>query len=145
MIKSQKELRVTLDRLKEFEDIKKELFENMALDPDLKDIQLNAITYQISKFEEDVRNYELLKTQGRKVFTAESLLQLPELLIAARVCQGISQTELAKKINLLPQQVQRDEAEYYKSAAISKIAKVAKALGINFRPIRAHFSENVFL
>ncbi len=52
------------------------------------------------------------------------------LLVAARVAKGWRQKELARRLFLPEQQIQRYEAERYRSISLSGLLRVARALGI---------------
>ena len=52
------------------------------------------------------------------------------LLVAARVAKGWKQKELARRLFLPEQQVQRYEAERYRSISLSGLQRVARTLGI---------------
>ena len=54
--------------------------------------------------------------------------ELPTVLIKARISQGLSQKDLAERIGLKEQQIQRYEATDYASASLSRIKEVANAL-----------------
>jgi len=56
---------------------------------------------------------------------------IPDLLIAARIARGMTQKDLAEAMGLKMQQIQAYEADRYRSASLSRIAWVAKALGLN--------------
>lgn len=55
---------------------------------------------------------------------------IPDLLVAARIARGMTQKDLAEFMGLKMQQIQAYEADRYQSAGLSRIAWVAKALGI---------------
>jgi transcriptional regulator with XRE-family HTH domain len=59
------------------------------------------------------------------------VLAIAELLIKARIARGWSQTQLASALGIAVQQVQRYEASGYASASLTRLADVAKALGID--------------
>jgi HTH-type transcriptional regulator / antitoxin HigA len=52
------------------------------------------------------------------------------LLIAARIIKRLSQKDLARRLGLQEQQIQRYEAERYKSISLARLQKVARALGV---------------
>jgi HTH-type transcriptional regulator/antitoxin HigA len=54
-------------------------------------------------------------------------------LIAARIMKGLSQKELARKLGLREQAIQRWEAEKYRSISLSNYQKVAQTLGVRWR------------
>ena len=57
-------------------------------------------------------------------------LKLPEALIRARIAAGLSQKELAGRLGLKEQQIQRYEARRYAGASLDRIQAVADALGM---------------
>ena len=61
----------------------------------------------------------------------KTVAELPTLLIKARIAQGLSQKELAERLGLKEQQIQRYEATDYASARLARIKEVVGALGID--------------
>lgn len=61
------------------------------------------------------------------------------LLIAARVSKKLSQKDLARRAGLKEQQVQRYEADRYRSINLTGLRRIAQALGVI---LRASISEN---
>lgn len=55
---------------------------------------------------------------------------LGSLLIAARIIKRLTQKDLARKLGLQEQQIQRYEAERYKSISLARYQKVARVLGV---------------
>jgi HTH-type transcriptional regulator/antitoxin HigA len=54
------------------------------------------------------------------------------VLIHGRVARGLTQNELAKKLNLKPQQIQKYEATQYRGASLKRILDVLAALDLDF-------------
>ncbi|WP_449229765.1 helix-turn-helix transcriptional regulator, partial [Azospirillum doebereinerae] len=54
-------------------------------------------------------------------------------LIVARIIRGLSQKELARKLGLREQSIQRWEAERYRSISLSNYQKIAQTLGVRWR------------
>jgi HTH-type transcriptional regulator/antitoxin HigA len=52
------------------------------------------------------------------------------LLVVARIAKCLSQKDLARKLGMPEQQIQRYEAERYRSISIHRFQKVARALGV---------------
>ena len=55
---------------------------------------------------------------------------LPDILIRARIARGMSQKELADFLGLKEQQIQRYEAERYRSASLDRLIEIADALSV---------------
>lgn len=100
--------------------------------PKLIEAQKNAIKSQLSELEFEVTEYENLKEGKIAIAEVKSLKDLPLTLIKARIANGLTQAELAEKIGVKMQQVQRYEAEKYESASIKTLLKVAEKLKIKF-------------
>jgi transcriptional regulator with XRE-family HTH domain len=58
---------------------------------------------------------------------------LPRSLIRARIAAGLSQHELAARLHLKEQQIQRYEATEYEGVSIDRIRDVCRALGVHVR------------
>jgi HTH-type transcriptional regulator/antitoxin HigA len=85
------------------------------------------------KSEEDVligqiKEYEALKSGAVSILKADSLEELPIILIRARISQGMSQRQLAEKLGIKEQQIQRYESDEYASASLRRLAEIARAL-----------------
>jgi HTH-type transcriptional regulator / antitoxin HigA len=95
--------------------------------------QTDAIESQIGDLKTQIREYEMLKS-GKKTFTTTSDLRTLSLtLIQARISQSMTQADLAAKIGLNEQQIQRYEASGYNGASLSRLTEVVDALGIQIQ------------
>ena len=91
---------------------------------------MDAVSSQLSDLEAELREYEAVR-EGRFEMEALSVVvDLPELLIKARIAQGLTQRDLADRLGLKEQQIQRYEATDYATAKWSRIREVAGALSI---------------
>lgn len=89
-----------------------------------------AIESEIEVLGRQLAEYEQLQSGNVHVLTATGLLELPELFVRARIARGYSQRELAEKLGLAEQQIQRYESEQYAGASLARLSKVADALGL---------------
>lgn len=89
---------------------------------------LKGIESQIEELREELRKYEdLRRARALHLGSAEGL---PELLIQARVARGYTQGDLASRLKLKPQQIQKYEATGYRSASLARVIDVMKALDL---------------
>lgn len=95
--------------------------------------QIDALKSQLRDLQGELAEYATLRSGKRKVVTLESLEELPKTLIQARIAAGLSQEELAAKLGLKPQQIQRYEATKYQSASLERVHAVARVLGVKLR------------
>jgi HTH-type transcriptional regulator / antitoxin HigA len=89
-----------------------------------------ALVSQLGELEESIAEYDKLKSGSVTVFEANSLRELPRLLIEARIARNMSQKELAAFVGVHEQQIQRYEAESYRSASLERLAEIADALSV---------------
>jgi HTH-type transcriptional regulator/antitoxin HigA len=132
MIKSDKQLTVTRKRLVEFKNAYDQLKAEVLSDPIIRKAQMEALQSQIEVFEKEIQEYESLKTGTIPAIPVSSIRSLPEGLIKTRIARGWSQAVLAEKIGVAEQQVQRDEANNYDKASLSRIAEIADILNLDF-------------
>jgi HTH-type transcriptional regulator/antitoxin HigA len=96
----------------------------------LRNIEVKALESQITDIEQEIADYDLLKAGSVTFSESYTLGDLPRILIQARIAQGLSQTELAGRLSMKPQQIQRYEATEYMSASLSRLIEVANALQV---------------
>ena len=134
MIKNERQYRITRAQAEQFllalRNLRADTDERYALHPRLRQLQEEALTSQLGDLEEDLREYEDLK-EGRFAFEKlKDISELPKLLIRARIASGLTQRDLADRLELKEQQIQRYEASEYASASFTRIKEVVTALGI---------------
>lgn len=92
--------------------------------------QRSALRSQIDELEGEVRFYEDLRAGKISEFAAESLHDLPDILIQARIARGMSQKDLGDFLGVAEQQIQRYEADRYRMASLDRLTEVADALNV---------------
>ncbi len=88
----------------------------------------DALRSQMEDLEREMREYESLKAGQAQTAGLDLVSELSELLIRARISQGMSQRDLAERVGVKEQQIQRYEATDYASASLNRIREVAGAL-----------------
>jgi HTH-type transcriptional regulator / antitoxin HipB len=84
----------------------------------------------IRQLKQELAEYEQLKSGNIVTFVLGSLNDLPTTLIKARIATGMTQKELADKIGVREQQIQRYKANHYNSASFDRLRSIAVALNI---------------
>ena len=98
--------------------------------PLIAEAQEDAVRNQLSDLEEQLRVYESLKAGNFEIENLNVVSELPTTLIKARISQGLSQKDLAERLRLKEQQIQRYEATDYATASLARIKEVVEALGV---------------
>lgn len=96
----------------------------------LKKVEIAALESQIADIEAELAEYALLKSGEASFSKTYALEELPRVLVQARIASGMSQTDLAEKLGMKPQQVQRYEATDYMGASLGRLIEISKALGV---------------
>jgi HTH-type transcriptional regulator/antitoxin HigA len=98
--------------------------------PLLSDAHRNAIESKLNDLRFELKEYENLK-EGRVVISEITRLEeLPIALIKARIANRLTQSDLAERLNMKMQQIQRYEAEKYETASLKTLIKIADQLNI---------------
>jgi HTH-type transcriptional regulator/antitoxin HigA len=99
--------------------------------PELAAAAVAGIQAQIDELEAQIAQFEDLWAGRVKRVHVASLLDIPNVLIAARLAAGLTQAELAKRIGVSQQQVQKDEAGDYARASLDRLHAVAALLEVS--------------
>lgn len=97
----------------------------------LRNTQIKAIESQIATLEAELSHYDLLKSGEITFAKSHSLENLPSVLVQARIAAGMSQTDLATRLGLKAQQIQRYEASDYSSASLDRLIEICGALNVH--------------
>lgn len=97
--------------------------------------ELEALRSELEVLSEQIQEYEVLKSGTVTEITAENLNELPTILIRARISRGLTQRQLAKRLGLKEQQIQRYESDKYASASLRRLTEVASALDLNISKV----------
>lgn len=84
----------------------------------------------IRQLEDEVREYDRLKSGKFKLPPLERLDQIAPYIVKLRIAKGVSQTELAARLGVSKQVVSRSEEDNYETASVLRIQQVLDALGI---------------
>ena len=96
----------------------------------MRDAEISALKGQIQEIETELSEYTLL-TSGRITFARSyTLADLPQILIKARIASGMSQTALATRLNMKPQQIQRYESTEYMAASLARLIQISRELSV---------------
>jgi DNA-binding XRE family transcriptional regulator len=101
----------------------------------LSDVEICRVIDPLESFhlqlKEEVDAYERLKRGEFEEL--DNLRGLGHLLISSRIAQGLSQRELARRLNVHESQISRDERNEYFGITLERAAKILDALGVRLR------------
>lgn len=133
MIKNQRQYRITKNKAERFvealEEFRVKIAERTDVDRRLLLAERKAMEAQLRELRCELEEYERLRDEDLSAVMVNSIDELPQGLIKARIASGLTQRELADRLQLREQQIQRYEAEGYASASFLRLSEVAHALG----------------
>ena len=134
MIKNERQYRITRTQAERFARTLEGLRERPegadGIHPMIARAQVDAVSSQLADLEGELREYEAIREGKFQVEELSVVAGLPALLIKARIARGLSQRELADRMGLKEQQIQRYEATDYATAKWSRIREVAGVLSM---------------
>jgi len=137
MIKNERQYRITKAQAEKFERALAQTREHPSdlgsVDPILQEAMANALRSQLADLRQELEEYEALRSGQQQVFALASFAELPRALIQSRIALGLSQKELAERLGLKEQQIQRYEATEYAGASVQRVQEVIQALGLQVR------------
>lgn len=141
MIKNERQYRITRAQAEKFERSLAELVakpDTPDVHPALHRAQIEALRSQLGDLKAELEEFQSLRSGKRRVVKLTSFDDLPRALVQGRIAAGLSQQDLAVKLGIKEQQVQRYEASDYQSASLARVSAVVRALGLRVQ-------EEVFL
>lgn len=130
MIKTESEYQECLKRLEEdlrVVEAQRKRLEEMKLPPDQVDLAMEPVLSFHAQLKEEVEWYERVKRRDFGV--VRQLTDVGQLLVALRITNGITQSELAKRLGVDVSQVSRDERNDYHGISIERADRIIRALG----------------
>lgn len=132
MIQNARQYRITKAQAAKFAQAVKEFDTHRSahpgLHPKLIKAQRDALQSQLQSLQQEIKEYEKTKASKQPQLDLTKLNDLPQALIRARIASGLSQRELAIRLGLKEQQIQRYEATKYASASLSRVLEIAQAI-----------------
>jgi DNA-binding XRE family transcriptional regulator len=134
VITNERQYRITKAELKRFEDnltAQDQREPNPDVDPRIHLAMREGIASEAEQLRAQLHHYEQLRDGHITQREITSLRELPTALIEARIAARLTQRELAERIGVAEQQIQRWEANDYSGVNLERLQNIADALGIH--------------
>jgi ribosome-binding protein aMBF1 (putative translation factor) len=101
-----------------------------SVHPRIHEAMIDSLESELAVLREQLDRYEALKAGKVRQRTVRSLRELPMVLIEGRIAAGLTQRQLADRLGLPEQQIQRYESTLYAGVSLNRLQDVADALGL---------------
>ncbi len=131
MITNERQYRITNAELKRFEEglaAQAAAGPGPDVHPRIHQAMLDAMASERDELRAQLARYDDLRSGRVAQRTSNSWRELPIALIEARIAARLTQRELAERLGVPEQQVQRWEANSYAGVAIERLQEIADAL-----------------
>jgi len=130
MITNERQLQIARRDIERFQAALAGEMAEAGIDPLILKAQHDAAEAQLRELQSEVDDYLRLRSGNVRTFRITDLSDLPRALISCRIASGMTQKDLADRLSLKEQQIQRYETQDYQGASFARIADVADAVGI---------------
>ncbi len=136
MIRNEVEYQEAVKRLKEergrYDEHERELV-RMGLKPDEVKRAMDPLRSFNLQLVEEVEAYERLKRGD--LGELDNLHGLGRTLVALRIARGLTQRELAERLDVNESQVSRDERNEYQGITVDRASRILDALGVTLKSV----------
>ena len=136
MITNERQYRIANAELKRFEDaLAAQATSGPGPDvhPRIHQAMMEATASERDELRAQLQRYDDLRAGRVGERTLTSLRELPIALIEARIAARLTQRELAERLSVPEQQVQRWEANGYSGVGVDRLQEIADALQLQVR------------
>lgn len=95
---------------------------------EMRALQVEALRGTLGDLEAELAEYDAL--HDATLIEATGIGEFPTALIRARIARGLTQRELAERVGLAEQAIQRYEAGDYAGVSFARLVEIADALGV---------------
>jgi ribosome-binding protein aMBF1 (putative translation factor) len=147
MIKNERQYRITKAQAEKFEQALARLQVPTEADeqvhPLIRKAQIDAVRSQLEELHSELAEYDALRTGEHAIPTLHTFTSLPKALIQTRIAKGLSQKDLATRLGLKEQQIQRYEATDYAGASFARLKEVIRVLEMEPEPSESSVPRSV--
>lgn len=133
MIRTDTEYNKAIERLKaeaETLRVQRDHLAGLGLSGDEVERTMRPLLSFHAQLEEDVDAYAQMKRGD--LGPLSSLTAIGRWLVGARIARGLTQVELAERLDVDPSQVSRDERNDYRGITVDRAQRIMEALGVRF-------------
>lgn len=133
MIKNEKQYKITKRKHQETLVEINKLRKDKSINPLRAQLHLAGLMDAQNMFEKDLALYETLKKTTKAILKERVVAELPSIITEYKIISGLTQKEFSKKLGIKEQQLQRYEADNFKSVTFKNLLRFLDAIGLEIR------------
>jgi DNA-binding Xre family transcriptional regulator len=130
MIKNEKQYNISKKLLSEINEDIDRLQKDTTQHPLRNKLMLASALNMQKEIEQDILLYETLKKDKKGILKERLFSELPTLLTEYKIKSGLTQKEFAERLGIKEQQLQRYEADNFKSVTFKNLLRFLDAIGL---------------
>ena len=138
MITNERQYKISKTELKKFEKAigsAKEAAPADDVHPDVQAAMQAGLESQAEELRQEIARYEELKSGQVKTRRLNRLADLQDALVEGRIVAGMTQKELARRVGLPEQQIQRYEGTRYRGVSLERLDEIGSAIGLHVEEV----------
>ena len=131
MIKNERQYKITRSKADEVRVAISELERAPlpeGLSAERRELQMQALSGTLGDFEAELADFDAL--HDATLLEATGIGEFATALIRARIARGLTQRELADRLGIAEQSIQRYEAGDYAGVSFARLVEIAEALAV---------------
>jgi DNA-binding Xre family transcriptional regulator len=138
MITNERQYKISKTELNKFEDAIASANAAAPADdvhPDMHRAMRAGLVSQAEELRQEIARYEKLKSGQVKTRRLDRIGDLQDALVEGRIVAGMTQKELARRVGLAEQQIQRYEGTRYRGVSLERLDEIGSAVGLHVREV----------
>jgi DNA-binding Xre family transcriptional regulator len=138
MITNERQYKISKTELKKFENALASAQATEPADdlhPDMQDAMYAGLESQADELRQEIARYEKLKSGQVKCRPLTRIRDLQEALVEGRIIAGMTQKQLAGRVGLAEQQIQRYEGTCYRGVSLERLDEIGTAVGLHLKEV----------
>jgi DNA-binding Xre family transcriptional regulator len=130
MIKNEKQYKISKRKVIELTEAIERINNNPKKDILEKELLTGSLIMAKEEIEQEILLYETLKKDKIGILKERLFSELPTLLTEYKIKSGLTQKEFAEQLGIKEQQLQRYEADNFKSVTFKNLLRFLDAIGL---------------